>query len=163
MSETRAKKTLWAWIVGTFCGFGLLRPGPGTWGSAAAALLWLGAGTGLHLARVPLTWVTLAAALCAIAVGIPAGTIAERESGREDPGHVVIDEVAGQWIALIYSQVNLRHMLAGFLLFRLLDIVKPWPARQLERLHAGWGIMLDDVAAGVYALLLMMALQRWIG
>jgi phosphatidylglycerophosphatase A len=76
---------------------------------------------------------------------------------------VVIDEVAGQWIALICSRVNLSHLLVGFLFFRLFDIVKPWPARQLESMPAGWGIMLDDVAAGVYALLLMLALQHWIG
>ena len=111
----------------------------------------------------PLAWLTLAAALCAMAIGIPAATLVERESERPDPGHVVIDEVAGQWIALIYSRVNLSHLLAGFLFFRLFDIVKPWPARQLESLPAGWGIMLDDVAAGVYALLLMLALQHWIG
>ena len=163
MSEAQAKKTVWAWAVGTFFGAGLLRPGPGTYGSAAAALIWLAAASGLHLAPAPLAWLTLAGALAAVVVGIPAATIVERESGREDPGHVVIDEVAGQWIALIGSRVNLRHLLAGFLFFRLLDIVKPWPARQLENLPAGWGIMLDDVAAGVYALLLMVALQHWIG
>jgi len=106
--------------------------------------------------------------MCAIAIGVPAATVVERESERPgltivDPGHVVIDEVAGQWIALIYSRVNLSHLLAGFLFFRLFDIVKPWPARQLESMPAGWGIMLDDVAAGVYALLLMLALQHWIG
>jgi phosphatidylglycerophosphatase A len=158
-----AGKTAWAWAVGTFFGAGLLRPGPGTWGSAAAALLWLGAAKGLHLAPAPLAWLTLAAAMCALAIGVPAATRVERESERQDPGHVVIDEVAGQWIALIYSRVNLSHLLAGFLFFRLFDIVKPWPARQLESMPAGWGIMLDDVAAGVYALLLMLALQHWIG
>jgi phosphatidylglycerophosphatase A len=131
-------------------------------------LLWLAAAEGLHLAPVALAWLTLAGAICAVAVGIPAATIVERESGRPgfnqvDPGHVVIDEVAGQWIALIHSRVNLSHLLAGFLFFRLFDILKPWPARQLESLPAGWGIMLDDVAAGVYALLLMLALQHWIG
>jgi phosphatidylglycerophosphatase A len=155
------RKTAWAWAVGTFLGAGLLRPGPGSWGSAAAALLWLAAGKAM--APGPLAWLTLAAALAALAIGIPAATRVERESGREDPGHVVIDEVAGQWIALIHSRVNLSHLLAGFLFFRLFDIVKPWPARQLEGLPAGWGIMLDDVAAGVYALLLMQALQHWIG
>lgn len=106
---------------------------------------------------------TLAAAVCALAVGIPAATIVERESARPDPGHVVIDEVAGQWMTLAFSRVNLSHLLAGFLFFRLFDIVKPWPARQLERLPRGWGIMLDDVAAGVYALLVMLALNHWIG
>ena len=147
--------------MGTFLGAGLLKPGPGSWGSAAAALLWLSAGKAVGSG--PLVWLTVAAALAALAIGIPAATRVERESGREDPGHVVIDEVTGQWIALIHSQVNLSHLLAGFLFFRLFDIVKPWPARQLEGLPAGWGIMLDDVAAGVYALLLMQALQHWIG
>jgi phosphatidylglycerophosphatase A len=157
------RKTPWAWAVGTFLGAGMLKPGPGTWGSAAAALLWLAAAKGLHLAPAPLAWLTLGAAVGAIAIGVPAASRVERESAREDPGHVVIDEVAGQWIALIHSRVDLSHLLAGFLFFRLFDIVKPWPARQLESLPAGWGIMLDDVAAGVYALLLMQALQHWIG
>jgi phosphatidylglycerophosphatase A len=126
-------------------------------------LLWLALGKSLHLARTPQAWVTFVAVLAVVILGVPAATIVERESRGPDPGHVVIDEVAGQWIALIYSQVNLTHLLAGFVFFRVLDIVKPWPARQLESLPAGWGIMFDDVAAGVYALLLMLALQHWIG
>ena len=76
---------------------------------------------------------------------------------------MVIDEVAGQWIALINSRADLVHLLAAFLLFRLFDILKPWPARRLERLPGGWGIMFDDVAAGVYALLVAQALGNWIG
>jgi phosphatidylglycerophosphatase A len=164
MSElSPQKKTVWAWAVGTFLGAGKLRPGPGSWGSAGAALLWFAAGKGLHPGPAPLAWLTFAGACCAVILGIPAASIVERESHRADPGHVVIDEVAGQWITLIYSQVNLSHLLAGFLFFRLFDIVKPWPVRQLERLPAGWGIMFDDVAAGVYALLLMQALRHWIG
>jgi phosphatidylglycerophosphatase A len=157
------RKTAWAWAVGTFLGAGLLKPGPGTWGSAAAALLWLAAGKGLPLGAIPFAWLTVSAAVGATAIGIPAATRVERESGQGDPGHVVIDEVAGQWIALIHSRVDLSHLLAGFLCFRMFDIVKPWPARQLEGLPAGWGIMLDDVAAGVYALLVVQALQHWIG
>jgi phosphatidylglycerophosphatase A len=168
MSEPYAgTKTGWAsrsaWTIATFFGAGLLKPGPGSWGSAAAALLWLAGGWYLPLNAQQFAWLTLAAALFALVIGIPAATVVERESGREDPGHVVVDEVAGQWIALIHSQVNLSHLVAGFLLFRIFDIVKPWPARQLESLPAGWGIMLDDVAAGVYALLVMQALRHWFG
>jgi phosphatidylglycerophosphatase A len=164
MSDPGARgKTVWAWAVGTFLGAGLLKPGPGTWGSAAAGLLWLALAVGFRLDAAPLAWLTLAAAMGAIAIGIPAATRVERESGREDPQHVVIDEVAGQWIALIHSRANLTHLLAAFLCFRLFDIVKPWPARQLEGLPAGSGIVLDDVAAGVYALLVVQVLQHWIG
>ncbi len=157
------RKTAWAWVAGTFFGAGLIKPGPGTWGSAAAALLWLGAAHIFHPGPGSLAWGTLAAALLALLIGVPAATRVERESGREDPGHVVIDEACGQWIALIHARVDLPHLLAAFLFFRLFDIVKPWPARQLENLPAGWGIMLDDVAAGVYALLLVQALSKWIG
>ncbi len=157
------RKTTWAWVAGTFFGAGLVKPGPGTWGSAAAALLWLGAAHVFHPGPWSLAWGTLAAALLALLIGVPAATRVEQESGREDPGHVVIDEACGQWIALIHARADLPHLLAAFLFFRLFDIVKPWPARQLENLPAGWGIMLDDVAAGVYALLLVQALSKWIG
>src|SRR6202453_3411761 len=77
----RPKKTGWAWAVGTFLGAGLLRPGPGTWGSAAAALLWLAAAMGLHLPPGPLAWLTLAAAVGALVIGIPAATLVEGEAG----------------------------------------------------------------------------------
>lgn len=157
------RKTPWAWAVGTFFGAGLLRPGPGTWGAAAAVLLWLFAAIESGLSRSQFSWVTLAAALALTAIGIPAATRVEQESARQDPGYVVVDEVAGQWIALIHSRVDLSHLLAAFLFFRIFDILKPWPARQLERLPGGWGIMFDDLAAGVYALLLVQALQYWIG
>ena len=164
MSNTLSdKKTAWAWVLATFFGAGRIKPGPGSWGSAAAALLWFGAAIAFHPPAFVLGASTLAAAVVALAIGVPAATIVERESGREDPGHVVIDEVVGQWIALIHSPVNVSHLLAAFLFFRIFDIVKPPPARQLERLHSGWGIMLDDVAAGLYALLMMQLLTHWIG
>ncbi len=155
-------KTRWAWVAGTFFGAGLLRPGPGTWGSAAAVLLWFAAAVGFHLSQLQMSWLTLAGALAVTAIGVPAATRVERESGGHDPGHVVIDEVAGQWIALIHSRLDLSHLLAAFLFFRIFDILKPWPARQMERLPAGWGIMFDDLAAGVYALLVVQGLQHWI-
>jgi phosphatidylglycerophosphatase A len=148
------KKTLWAWTIGTFLGAGLLKPGPGTYGSIAAVLLWFGAAHLLHPAPVALAIGTAIAALVATLIGIPAATIVARESGREDPGHVVIDEVAGQLIALIAIPADWRHAVVSLLLFRIFDILKPPPIRQLERLPGGTGIMLDDVAAGLFALLL---------
>jgi phosphatidylglycerophosphatase A len=157
------KRTLWAWTVATFFGTGLMKPGPGTWGSAAAALLWFAAAAGLRLSVEQMSWLTLAGAAAATGVGVVASGRVEQESGRTDPGYVVIDEAAGQWIALIHSPFNLTHVLAAFLFFRIFDILKPWPARRLESLPSGWGIMFDDVAAGVYALLLAQILQNWIG
>lgn len=146
------RKTPWAWAVGTFFGAGLLRPGPGTYGSAAAVLLWV---AGVQLTRATPAGQAIGTAVIAMLVtliGIPAATIVARESGREDPGHVVIDEAAGQLIALIGIPADWAHVLLALLLFRLFDIVKPPPCRQLERLHGGTGILLDDVAAGLYAL-----------
>lgn len=156
-----AKRTHWAWLVGTFFGAGLLRPGPGTYGSVAAVLLWFGAAQVFHPTAVQLAIGTVVAALAATLVGIPAATIVARESGREDPGHVVIDEVAGQLIALIAIPADWRHAALALLLFRVFDIVKPPPVRQLERLHGGTGIMLDDVAAGVLALIVAQVALRF--
>jgi phosphatidylglycerophosphatase A len=146
------KKTLWAWAVGTFFGAGLLKPGPGTYGSISAVLLWYFAAHVLHPAPAAFAIGTTIAAIIVTLIGIPAATIVARESGREDPGHVVIDEVAGQLIALIAIPADWQHAALSLLLFRFFDILKPPPARQLERLHGGTGIMLDDVAAGLFAL-----------
>jgi phosphatidylglycerophosphatase A len=146
-----AKKTLWAWAIGTFFGAGLLRPGPGTYGSIAAVLLWFGAAHALHPPPFALAIGTAGAGMIATLLGIPAATIVARESGREDPGHVVIDEVAGQLIALIALPADWPHAVLALVLFRLLDILKPPPIRQLERLPGGTGILLDDVAAGLIA------------
>ncbi len=155
------KKTAWAWVLGTWFGAGLLRPGPGTYGSCAAVVIWFGAIHLWHPSSTAQLWGTLAAAVLITLVGIPAATIVARESGREDPGHVVVDEVAGQWFALIGITADWKHALLGLLLFRLFDITKPPPVRQLERLHGGTGIMLDDVAAGLMALVVGRVLMVW--
>lgn len=154
-------RTLWAWTAATFFGAGLGKPGPGTWGSVAAALVWFLALRLANLSAGQIAVVSLMAALLALAVGVPAATIVERESERQDPGHVVADEACGTWIALAGSPVNWQHALLALLLFRFFDIIKPWPARQLERLHGGAGIMLDDVAAGVYALVVFVVIHHW--
>jgi phosphatidylglycerophosphatase A len=162
MARSQLRKTGWAWAVGTWFGAGLLRPGPGTYGSVAAVLLWYAAAHVFHPGWAALAVGTAIAAALATAVGIPAATIVARESGREDPGFVVVDEVAGQWIALIAMRPDWRHALLALLLFRVFDIWKPWPVRRLEELPEGTGIMLDDVAAGVLALVCGLVLSRWV-
>ena len=164
------RKTPWAWAVGTFFGAGLLKPGPGTWGSVAAVLLWgfaiiprfhdIYPGE-IDYALTVFFVATLAAVLFTTAIGIPAATRVAEESGREDPGHVVIDEVAGQWLTLVICKPDWPHALLALALFRLFDITKPWPIRKLEALPGGWGIMLDDLAAGLFGLVALLVIQRW--
>ena len=153
-SESRAP--LWATRVATFFGIGRLRPGPGTWASLATVVLWW------VLTRwIAPSWQTVVAALLAVAVtliGIPAATRVARAAALKDPQFVVIDEVAGQLISLIAVPVSWKSLLLGFILFRGFDIVKPPPVRQLEQLPEGLGIVIDDVGAGLYALLIMQVL-----
>jgi phosphatidylglycerophosphatase A len=156
------RQTRWAWLLATFFGAGWLKPGPGTYGSAAAVLVWYGAAHLLHPSNTALAIATAFAALVATLIGIPASTLVARESGRKDPGFVVIDEVAGQWIALIAIHPDWQHAVLALLLFRLFDIWKPWPIRRLEALPEGTGIMLDDVAAGALALAVGLAVARWV-
>jgi phosphatidylglycerophosphatase A len=157
-----AHKTFWAWTVATFFGAGFGKPGPGTWGSVAAVLLWSAFAFGIHPAAQTLLFVLLAGIALALLFGIPASTIVARESGRHDPQFVVVDEVIGQWIALLGSRADWRHALIALILFRLFDITKPFPLRQLEKLPEGWGIVLDDVGAGLYALGVASLLHLWI-
>jgi len=150
---SRPRAPLWAKLVATFFGAGLLHPGPGSWGSAATVLLWW-----LISGWISPYWQAAAAILlaaAAILAGIPAATHMARASGLKDPQFVVIDEVAGQLITLIAVPVSWKSMLLGFILFRGFDIVKPPPVRQLEHLPEGIGIVLDDVGAGLYALVIM--------
>jgi phosphatidylglycerophosphatase A len=158
LSNTRAvPKSRFSWLIATFFGIGHLQPGSGTWAAAVTVLLWwtashwLPAGGLLPLALLASVVITL--------IGIPPSTVVARESGRKDPGFVVIDEVAGQMIALIGIPVHWKYLLASFILFRSFDIVKPFPLRRLEALPGGAGIMMDDVGAGLYALVL---LQIWL-
>jgi phosphatidylglycerophosphatase A len=136
-------------------GLGYLPIAPGTWGSfgacLAAVLLWwvLGAGVQYHV---------VLAALTVLSVGgcVVLGDWAIKFYGSGDPKAFVLDEVAGQWVALIAlpcadPKAMLLVLFMQFVLFRVADIFKPPPARQLERLPAGWGIVFDDLAAGVYA------------
>ena len=152
---TTNKRTAWAWVTGTFFGLGLMKPGPGTWGSAAAMLLWMAYANWTHAAINMLTLATFIAAGVALAIGIPAASVVARECGSGDPQVVVIDEAVGQWIALLGLPPTWGHAILALLFFRLFDILKPPPARQFDRMHGGFGIMMDDVAAGIYAFICM--------
>lgn len=143
----------WAVAVATVCGIGRLGPGPGTWASAVAVLVWFVLGR--WISGNLQTAVLASLIVLVVAVGIPAATLVARASGRKDPGFIVIDEVAGQWMALLFAPLSWKTLLAAFILFRSFDIVKPPPVRQLESLPEGTGIVVDDVAAGAYALLVM--------
>ena len=153
------------------CGVGYLPLAPGTWGSALGVLLYLVFQEGslivytlmhrrgfdpleLHLLRTNV--LILMAGLITLA-GIWAATRTESIVRRKDPGIVVVDEVAGQLIAyaLVPAHESLWITLAGFILFRLFDIWKPYPIRRMEALESGLGIMADDVLAGIYAALVL--------
>jgi phosphatidylglycerophosphatase A len=141
-----------ALALATWFGCGYFPLGPGTVGSLAAVLI----AAALHLSLAA-GRSTLACLVIALTVpGILASTRTARLVGKTDPGMVVVDEVLGQWVTLLgAANLNWKALLAGFLLFRVFDIWKPWPVRTLERLPDGTGIVADDLAAGVYGALIL--------
>jgi phosphatidylglycerophosphatase A len=152
-SRTAEVAPVWARMVATFFGIGHLQPGPGTWASAATVFIWL-----LLTRTIVLqwqAWTALSLVVITMLIGTPAATRVARASGLEDPQFVVIDEVAGQLITLIAVPVSWKSLLLGFILFRGFDIAKPPPIRNLEYLPGGLGIMMDDVVAGLFALMVI--------
>jgi phosphatidylglycerophosphatase A len=157
-SSPPPRRNPFAFLIGTWFGCGFAPVAPGTAGSLAAVLIAIalhyygGYGRGMLLA---LTAILLAPAIWA------AGVVA-KQTNRTDPQIVVVDEVIGQWITLAGAATfNWSTWLAAFVLFRLLDVWKPAPARQLERLPGGWGIVADDVMAGLYGALAIFVLDRF--
>jgi len=146
---TRAP-TILATVVATGLGSGYSPFAPGTAGSLVGLVLFWPLH---HLAL----WAQAAATVAVFFVGVAAATHVARRVGIEDPGLVVADEVVGMWVSLLGVPLTGVTAVAGFVLFRVFDVFKPYPARDLERLPAGWGIMCDDVMAGVYANLLLRA------
>ena len=129
--------------VATSLGVGYVPVASGTFGSAAGLVLW---------AVLPSTPVVQATAIVVLlVVGSWSGSVAERHFGRTDPGEVVVDEVMGMLLTLFLTGVGWTGAVAGFFLFRIFDIVKPFPARRLEHLPGGVGVMADDAMAAIYA------------
>ena len=159
ISDSATRRTSWAWIIATFFGSGLLRPGPGSWASAFIGLIWYFAFRNSSSLYAHIS--AAAAAVLTTMIGIPAATIVARESQKKDPGFVVIDEVAGQLLPLTLAPANWKYVFASFILFRCFDIFKPPPVRQLEALPEGAGIVLDDIGAGLYAWLVLFLLLHF--
>jgi len=132
-----------ALLLATVLGVGYVPVAPGTFGSAAGLVLWF------VLPHTLLVDVTTIVAL--FVVGSWSGTVAERHFGATDPGQVVIDEVMGMIITLFLNPVGWPGAIAGFVLFRLADVIKPYPANRLESLPGGVGVMADDAMAAIYA------------
>lgn len=139
-------------LLATWFYSGYWPKGPGTAGSLAAVLVvWA-----LGLSPQQTLW----AALLLLPIAIWSADRLARDMGKKDPQIIVVDEVVGQWIALTGAiSFNTRTLIAAFVLFRFFDIVKPPPVRALERIPGGAGIVLDDAMAGIYAALVLVAVQ----
>jgi len=144
-----------ALLIATVAGVGYAPVAPGTVASALTVVL-------LALLS-PSPAARLVFLLVVIVVGTWAAHDAERSLGEKDPGAIVIDEVAGMALSVLTPPLTPLVVLAGFLLFRVFDIVKPYPANALQRLRGGVGVMIDDLVAGLYALLLLVAARALVG
>ena len=144
-----------ALLVASFGYVGFFPFAPGTAGSLAALGLFA------FVRWVGLPAFEVGVILAILVLGIWSANGAERALGRKDPGQVVIDEVLGMLITLALLPVSLTGVFVGFLLFRLFDVVKPYPVGRLEHLPGGYGIMLDDAMAGVYSYLVLRVCMWW--
>jgi len=135
---------------------GYLPIAPGTWGSLAAVVIWF------LIIESTSTITFITAIIIIFILGVYTSSITERHLAQKDPSIIVIDEWVGQWIALLFVPKSLLLGLVAFALFRLFDIWKPYPIKALDKMPSGWGIMLDDVLAGAYALLVLSVFRVWI-
>ena len=149
-------------FVLSYGGFGLAPKAPGTFGTvgpaltAAAFLAWA-PDVASHWQGLCLAWIGLASLLTVLLT-----PLVEAETGLKDPGAIVMDEVAGYWATLLFiPHPGPTHLVAAFFIFRFFDVVKVWPGHRLEHLASGWGVLLDDVSAGIYGGLVLWALDRW--
>ena len=141
-------------ILATLGPVGFFKPAPGSWGSAAAVVL-------AAILAMLSPWLLEIATLLVCLLGVLAAGRYQTVTSRHDAPEVVIDEVAGQWIALLAVPLDWRWYLLAFLLFRLFDIVKPGPVRMAENLPGGIGVMADDIVAGVLAAACLLLIRWW--
>jgi phosphatidylglycerophosphatase A len=149
-------KNILANWVSTVLKIGYLPIAPGTWGSLAAIAVWF-------IIIDSISTITFIVVIVIIfTFGVYTSSVTERYLKKKDPSIIIIDEWVGQWITLLFLHKSLKWGLVAFALFRLFDIWKPYPIKTIEKIQGGWGIMLDDVVAGVYALLVLSVLRIWI-
>ena len=141
-------------FIATCAHVGYAPVAPGTFGSVVGLVIYY------FVRRQASTAVELGVIAVILVIGLWSATEAEHHFGGIDPGPVVIDEVVGMLITLALHPVNVLGAITGFFIFRVLDIIKPWPARQLELLPGGFGVVLDDVMAGIYGNLLVWGVIR---
>lgn len=167
------KAPRFAWWIATGFGSGYLKPAPGTWGSLAGVAAWLLLARGVR-GGICASWVLLAAPVVLTLVAVWAADRVVKETGQKDPSFIVADEWAGVWIALtpLLFTVTVQpqpwalwaaRLVAPFMLFRLFDIWKPGAVNTAQRLPGGWGVVMDDVLAGLLAALITWPLDRWLG
>lgn len=156
-AQARLSPTAPAFLLATWFGAGLLPRMPGTWGSLAAlpfawVLVWLGG-----------PWLAVLAAALVFALGLWASERYMAAIGVHDPGAIVVDEVAGQWLTLAFVPLNPAVYALGFVLFRAADVTKPWPASWIDRRVGGsLGVMADDVVAALYAGIVLYLVTPWL-
>ncbi len=154
-------------------GLGRLPVAPGTWGSLPTAIIF-GLMWQLHASGISISIVMAALAIAGSVICVKFAPAAIAATGKNDPGEVVADELAGQAVTFLAAPLLSPEILSsgqiwiitagGFLLFRLFDIIKPCPIRRLEKLPEGWGVLADDLLAGVYAaIVLQIIIRLWIG
>ena len=139
--------------IGLGFGTGLSPVAPGTAGSLAAVVIYylISLAGGQATTVILIALIVLGAPLGVWACGLLSG------AGDPDPGRAVWDEFVGMWITCLFLPPTIFWLAAAFICFRAFDVLKPWPARRLEALHGGWGIMADDIAAGIYGAVLLNA------
>jgi phosphatidylglycerophosphatase A len=149
LEEDSVLRRTTAWLLATWFGCGKSRQAPGTVGSLAALLPVIAM---ITYDVAAWRWVVIALVAVFTVPGIWAAGVHARRIGRKDPGEVVVDEVLGQWVTIAFAtQLTWGGVVIAFVLFRLFDILKPPPVRQVEALPGGLGIVADDLAAGVFA------------
>ena len=142
--------------LGTVFKIGKLPLAPGTWSSLIASLVWLFLFDGIDLIVLPIITIII------FFIGIISSQRIVNETNDNDPSRIVIDEWVGQWITFTFLPVKLSNFVIGLTLFRFFDIIKPFPVKSAEKLSGGWGVMMDDVVAGIMSFIILCILNNTI-